>query len=133
MDTAAEVIAWVVLAVVPVGGIYLFWQLHILPEKIAEKRHHPQLEAIKTICLLSLVFGGMLWPIAWIWAYSKPVLHRLAYGHPADRREGTNIEQPATREPAPDSVAELHDELDRLHRRLADIETRDRRHPEEPS
>jgi CBS domain containing-hemolysin-like protein len=22
----------------------------------------------------------MLWPFAWLWAYSKPVLHQLAYG-----------------------------------------------------
>ena len=21
-----------------------------------------------------------MWPIAWIWAYSKPVLHKMAYG-----------------------------------------------------
>ena len=51
-----------------------------MPEKIAERRGHPQLDAIKTLCLLSLVFGGLLWPIAWLWAYSKPVLHQLAYG-----------------------------------------------------
>ena len=29
---------------------------------------------IRTLCLLSLVFGGLLWPIAWLWAYTKPVL-----------------------------------------------------------
>ena len=29
----------------------------------AEKRNHPQLPAIKIVCLLSLVFGGMLWPM----------------------------------------------------------------------
>ena len=28
----------------------------------------------------SLVFGGLLWPIAWLWAYTKPVGYRLAYG-----------------------------------------------------
>jgi hypothetical protein len=27
-----------------------------------------------------LVFGGLLWPIAWLWAYTKPVGYRLAYG-----------------------------------------------------
>ena len=54
--------------------------VHILPEKIAHKRHHPQFEAIRTLCLLSLVFGGLLWPLAWIWAYTKPVMHKLAYG-----------------------------------------------------
>jgi hypothetical protein len=80
LDTAANVLAWVVMILVPVAGIALFWMVHVLPEKIAEKRHHPQQTAIKTLCLLSLVFGGMLWPIAWLWAYTKPVSHRLAYG-----------------------------------------------------
>ena len=32
------------------------------------------------MCLLSLVFGGLLWPIAWLWAYTKPVGYKLAYG-----------------------------------------------------
>jgi hypothetical protein len=54
--------------------------VHVLPEKIAHKRHHPQFEAIRTLCLLSLVFGGLLWPIAWLWAYTKPVGYKLAYG-----------------------------------------------------
>lgn len=26
------------------------------------------------------MFGGLLWPLAWLWAYSKPVLYKLAYG-----------------------------------------------------
>jgi len=61
---AANVLAIVVLVLVPVIGITVFWLVHILPEKIAHKRHHPQTEAIQVLCLLSLVFGGMLWPIA---------------------------------------------------------------------
>jgi CBS domain containing-hemolysin-like protein len=70
----------VVLFVVPVVVIVLFWLVHVLPEKIAHKRHHPQQEAITTLCLLSLVFGGLLWPLAWLWAYTKPIGYRLAYG-----------------------------------------------------
>ena len=80
LDTAADVLAIVVLIVVPIAAIVLFWLVHILPEKIAEKRHHPQQESIKVLCLLSLVFGGMLWPIAWLWAYTRPVLFKAAYG-----------------------------------------------------
>src|SRR4029079_11301106 len=80
LDTAADVLAIVVLCVVPIGAIILFWLVHVLPEKIAEKRHHPQKEAITTLCLLSLVFGGMLWPVAWMWAYTRPGFHRAAYG-----------------------------------------------------
>src|SRR3954467_9014736 len=81
VDTVADYLTIFILIFVPLGGIYLFWMVHILPEKIAEKRGHPQADAIKTLCLLSLVFGGLLWPIAWLWAYSKPVLHQMAYGH----------------------------------------------------
>ena len=69
-----------VLFIAPAIAIAVFWIVHILPEKIAEKRGHPQASAIKTLCLLSLFFGGMLWPLAWRWAYSKPVLYKLAYG-----------------------------------------------------
>jgi len=80
LDKAADIVAIVVLCFVPIVVIVVFWLVHVLPEKIAEKRHHPQKEAITTLCLLSLVFGGMLWPLAWIWAYTRPVFHRAAYG-----------------------------------------------------
>ena len=79
-DTVADILAVVVLLVVPVAAIYIFWKVHVLPEVIAERRHHPQKDAIKTLCILSLFFGGLLWPIAWLWAYSRPTLHKLAYG-----------------------------------------------------
>jgi hypothetical protein len=80
MDTAAMYLAWFVIIFVPIGGIVLFWMVHVLPEKIAHKRHHPQRDAIQVLCLLSLVFGGLLWPIAWLWAYVKPVTYKMAYG-----------------------------------------------------
>ena len=80
LDTMADILAIVVLCIVPAAVIVLFWIVHVLPEKIAHKRHHPQRDAITTLCLLSLVFGGMLWPLAWIWAYTKPIGYRLAYG-----------------------------------------------------
>jgi len=80
LDAIADVMAWVVLIVAPTVGLAVFWIVHILPEKIAEKRQHPQAGAIQCLCLLSLFFGGLLWPIAWLWAYSKPVLYKMAYG-----------------------------------------------------
>jgi hypothetical protein len=80
LDAVANGIAWFVLAVVPLLVIALFWIVHVMPEKIAYKRHHPQAQAIHTLCLLSLVFGGLLWPLAWLWAYTKPTQYRLAYG-----------------------------------------------------
>ena len=97
-DKMANFVAIFALIFVPIVLIVLFWMVHVMPEKIAHKRHHPQLEAIKTLCLLSLVFGGLLWPIAWLWAYTKPVGYKLAYGtdkHP-DYYKEHGIAEPDT-------------------------------------
>jgi len=92
----AGFLSWFVLLVVPVVLIVLFWLVHIIPEKIAHQRHHPQFEAIRMMCLLSLAFGGLLWPLAWLWAYTKPVGYKLAYGtdkHP-DYFKEHGLEEP---------------------------------------
>ena len=92
-DGLAEVVSWLVIFVVPAVLLVVFWLVHILPEKIAEKRHHPQAKAIQVLCLLSLVFGGLLWPLAWLWAYTKPVFYKMAYGTDIAKHE--EIENPA--------------------------------------
>jgi hypothetical protein len=132
-DAMATYIAIFALIFVPVALIALFWMVHVLPEKIAHKRHHPQFEAIKTLCLLSLVFGGLLWPIAWLWAYTKPVGYKLAYGtdkHP-DYFKEHGLEEPDS--PTADirrrvAVLEEHgvpaSELDAIRTDLAAIESR---------
>jgi len=123
VDTAAHVIAIVVIVIVPIIGIVVFWLVHIMPEKIAEKRHHPQKDAIKMLCLLSLVFGGMLWPLAWLWAYSKPVFHKLAYG--TDKHEDYYAEPPAPPAlPAANGSGDFHEEIARLRQRLDELEGR---------
>jgi hypothetical protein len=116
LDKVCDVLSWVVLVVVPIVGIAVFWLVHILPEKIAEKREHPQAKAIQCLCLLSLAFGGLLWPIAWLWAYSKPVLYKLAYG--TDRVAHGHDEG----EPAP-AKGEA-EELLLLRGRVAELEAR---------
>src|SRR6266513_1256746 len=110
LDTVANVIAWFALIIAPPVLIGAFLLVHILPEKIAEKRRHPQLGAIKCLCLLSLVFGGLLWPIAWLWAYSKPVLHKIAYGTDVDDSHENTGGGSAT------------SELEQLRARVAELE-----------
>jgi hypothetical protein len=137
---AANVLAIIVIIVVPIIGIVVFWMVHVLPEKIAHKRQHPQQEAIQVLCLLSLVFGGLLWPIAWLWAYSKPVLYKMAYGtdKAADHgptevgnspatgslqadvaRVRADLEKLAAQDGAPRELTELRDRLAALEPRLA--------------
>ena len=141
VDKIADILTWVVIVIVPIVGITVFWLVHVLPEKIAHKRHHPQTEAIQVLCLLSLVFGGMLWPLAWLWAFSKPVLYKMAYGTdkvahddaeaspgPAEKgrelhkdvaRLRSELERIVSRGGAPEELSEIRDRLAALEPRLA--------------
>jgi len=116
LDAIANGISWVVLIIAPIIGVVAFWLVHILPEKIAEKKKHPQTRAIQCLCLLSLCFGGLLWPIAWLWAYTKPVLHKMAYGTDVDESHGHVREE----------VIEEQKEIERLRARVAELEAKTR-------
>jgi hypothetical protein len=116
LDSIANGISWVVLIIGPIIGIAAFWLVHILPEKIAEKRRHPQAKAIQCVCLLSLCFGGILWPLAWLWAYTKPVLHKMAYG--------TDVGEPHGH--GGGEVTEEQKEIEKLRARVAELEAKTR-------
>jgi CBS domain containing-hemolysin-like protein len=98
LDAIANGISWVAIILAPIIGITVFWMVHILPEKIAEKKKHPQTRAIQCVCLLSLVFGGLLWPFAWLWAYTKPVGYKMAYGTDVDETVGHGHEEEEKKE-----------------------------------
>jgi hypothetical protein len=63
----------------------------------------------------------MLWPIAWLWAYTKPVMHKLAYGtDQGDHGEAKPHEPPA-------EVRTAHGEQEDvkiLRARIAELEAR---------
>lgn len=114
LDSIANAISWVVLIIAPIIGIVIFWLVHILPEKIAHKRKHPQTRLIQCLCLMSLVFGGILWPLAWILAYSKPVLHKLAYG--------TDVDESLAHDDHGEAKAEETSDVAKLRARIAELE-----------
>jgi CBS domain containing-hemolysin-like protein len=120
LETAADWVSWAVLVLVPIIVIVVFWVVHVMPEKIAHRRHHPQRDAIQTLCLLSLVFGGLLWPFAWLWAYTKPVAYRVAYG--TDKHEDFVFEELARAREGkltPEEHARVEAELRSMERRGA--------------
>ena len=68
--TAFDFIAFLAMAVVFVGVIYLVISLGDLPANIAQKRNHPQVAAIRAMAWLGLLFtGGVVYIIAFVWAY----------------------------------------------------------------
>jgi CBS domain containing-hemolysin-like protein len=114
LDAIANGISWVVLIIAPIIGIAAFWLVHILPEKIAHRKKHPQTRAIQCLCLLSLCFGGLLWPLAWLWAYTKPVLHRMAYGTDVDESLAHTDHE----------LENEKDEIAKLKARIAELEAK---------
>jgi ABC-type uncharacterized transport system YnjBCD permease subunit len=66
-----DYLALFILLLVVIAVFYAFIYIHDLPYNIAEKRHHPQKEAIHVACWLSLFTLHAIWPIVFIWAVSK--------------------------------------------------------------
>lgn len=123
LDTLANILSWIVLVVAPITVIGIFLLIHILPEKIAEKKHHPQAKAIQCLCILSLFFGGLLWPLAWLWAYTKPVFHKMAYGTDVSDEAGHGKPDDGSRErkAKEDEAAHLRARIAQLEKKLAGV------------
>jgi amino acid transporter len=71
--TGIDYFAWLVLIVIAVTVIAGFIALARLPGQIAQKRDHPQAEAINAAGWLGLLLTlGVVWALALIWAMLKP-------------------------------------------------------------
>ena len=74
---ALELFALFVLITLALAALGIAYFLGSLPGKIAVKRGHPQADAIRACGWLGLVTLGILWPVAFIWAYMKPLAPTL--------------------------------------------------------
>jgi ABC-type dipeptide/oligopeptide/nickel transport system permease component len=72
-----DVAALLILAIVAVVGIAALVVLAILPGSIAERRQHPQTDAIRVTGYLGILFPP-LWLVAFIWAYTRPDTFEVA-------------------------------------------------------
>ena len=102
LDSLPMGMAWFAVIAMPIVDIAIFWKLHVLPGKIAAKRHHPQKDAIHVLRLLLLAFGGLLWPSAWrSSAPQRTAACRLAVDVGAKRLLEVRVPGPSTLRPAP--------------------------------
>jgi len=67
-----DIFTWIVflITISVIIGIIVF--MGLWPGRIANTRQHPQAEAITIGSWVCLVFGGVMWPLILIWAYTKP-------------------------------------------------------------
>ena len=61
----------VMILLVAVLGVVVA-KLGMLPRKIARERGHPQADAINVASWIGVITMGLLWPLALIWAYTRP-------------------------------------------------------------
>ncbi len=78
VDTLADIFSWIAIIIIPIVLGIAYWQIHYLPSKIAEKRQHPQKEAIHAMCMVSRFSGGLFWPVAFVWAHLRPTIVPLS-------------------------------------------------------
>ena len=70
--TGLDVFALLVLFVLIVAAVAGWVALGMMPGRIARARNHPQAEAINVAGWWGVITMGLLLPLAWIWAYTKP-------------------------------------------------------------
>ena len=70
--TGLDIFALVILIVLAMAGVCVWILLGMLPGKIARDRNHPQAEAINVCGWWGVITMGILLPLAFIWAYTKP-------------------------------------------------------------
>jgi hypothetical protein len=69
---ALDIFAFFVFGVLIAAAMVIIIGLGSLPGAIAWKRGHPQAAAVTVASWLGLALGGILWPLALIWAFWKP-------------------------------------------------------------
>jgi hypothetical protein len=70
--TALDIFALIVLIVLTAAVVAIWAILGMMPGRIARERNHPQAEAINVCGWWGVITMGLLLPVAWIWAYTKP-------------------------------------------------------------
>jgi hypothetical protein len=70
--TGLDYFTFVVLILLIGAGLFGAVFLASLPGKIAADRGHPQADAIRVAGWLGLLTMGLFFPIALIWAYTRP-------------------------------------------------------------
>jgi len=70
---ALDAFAFLVFAVLIFVGVVIVVSLGKLPGQLAQRWNHPQASAINAMSWIGIATGGLLWPIAFIWAFTTPI------------------------------------------------------------
>jgi hypothetical protein len=113
-----DLFAFVVFAVLVAAALVIVVELGSLPGSIARKRGHPQAAAINVAGWLGLATGGLLWPLALIWAFLVP--------RPAGPFGSTHEQEPppASDPAAEEQLVQMQARVDALQAALRELQAR---------
>ena len=68
---ALDIFALIVMGILVAVVIWFVVLLGPMPGNIANERGHAQADAIKVLGWIGVITGGLAWPIALVWAYTR--------------------------------------------------------------
>lgn len=74
-----DIFSLIVMGVLIALVIVFVVKLGPLPGNIAKKRGHPQADAIQVVGWIGIITLGLAWPIALVWAYTRPGEQQALY------------------------------------------------------
>jgi hypothetical protein len=89
-----DAFAFVVFAILIAVGVIIIVSLGQLPGQLARKWGHPQAAAINATAWIGIATGGLLWPVAFIWAFMSPIVRPVS-GPRDDQQPHGPEERPA--------------------------------------
>ena len=119
MIDLATLFAWFVIVLLFCVFVAIIVALGSLPKIIAQKRNHPQIEAINALSWIGLALFGIGWPIAFVWAFLKS--GSLGAGAAAFQDGETTRAEPQLESELKelrDQIADLKQELEALRSQL---------------
>jgi hypothetical protein len=68
--TGLDIVALVLLVLICLILVGALCTLAILPGRVALKRNYPYADAVRVGGWVTLLFGGLFWPLILVWAYA---------------------------------------------------------------
>jgi len=88
--TGLDIFALIILLVLLTVSVTIWVVLGMLPGRIARERQHPQADAINMCGWWGAITMGILSPLAFIWAYTRPDVMSDAMHNEADVKASTD-------------------------------------------
>jgi Protein of unknown function (DUF3302) len=95
-----DAFAFLVFAILIFVGVLIVVSLGKLPGQLAHKWNHPQASAINAMSWIGIATGGLLWPVAFIWAFTTPFGAKSARNEAQPHDTGDSVT--ALRQPSGD-------------------------------